>query len=350
MCLYHRLCLPVLLLLAGLMGGCAAMPDYAFSPQFDPDSKTFQHPKGYRHDKGFLDVLGLAGKFLTRDTDPVEKTGFPVMTEADNRPRGADATAVTWIGHATLLFEHDDKTILTDPVFSDRASPFSFSGPKRVVPPARQIADLPPIDVILISHVHYDHLDMPSLRQLAALQPDIRIIAPLGVGRYARDAGFTDVTELDWWQETAVTGVTITATPARHWASRTPFDRNRTLWAGFMLQFADGFQFYFAGDTAYSSDFSEIRVRLGVADLAAIPIGAYAPRDFMKESHCNPQEAVQIFQDLGVRRSVAVHWGTFKLTLEPLDEPPVLLGEALQQAGIEPGRFRALTHGERWTF
>ena len=147
---------------------------------------------------------------------------------------------------------------------------------------------MPPIDVILISHVHYDHLDMPSLRQLAALQPDIWIIVPIGVGRFARDAGFTDVTELDWWQETAVTGVTVTATPARHWASRTPFDRNQTLWASFMLQFANGFQFYFAGDTAYSSDFSEIRARLGVADLAAIPIGAYAPRNFMKESHCNP--------------------------------------------------------------
>jgi len=326
------------------------MPDYSFSPQFDPASKTFQHPNGYRNDKSAGDLLSMAWQFMTRETDPIEKTGFPVMSAADNAPRGTDENAITWIGHATLLFERDGKTILTDPMFSDRASPLAFSGPKRVAPPARSLEALPPIDVVLISHAHYDHLDMPSLRRLAELQPDIAVLAPLGVGRYARDAGFTNVTELDWWQDTTLGDVTVTATPARHWASRSPFDRNRTLWAGFMVRFSDGFQFYFIGDTGYSEDFLDVRERLGPTDLAAIPIGAYAPRDFMKESHCNPEEAVQIFQDLGAERAVAIHWGTFKLTLEPLDEPPILLDAALQQARIGADKFRALVHGERWTF
>lgn len=326
------------------------MPDYSFSSQFDPVSKTFQHDKGHRHDKGFFDVLGLAGRFMTREADPAETQGFPVMSAADNAAPGKADDAVTWIGHATLLFEHAGKTVLTDPMFSERASPVSFSGPKRVVPPARQLDGLPDIDLVVISHAHYDHLDMPTLRQLAALQPDITVIAPLGVGRYVREAGFTDVRELDWWQAAELPGMTVTATPSRHWSSRSFFDRNKTLWAGFMIRFADDFQFYFAGDTGYSTDFGETRNRLGEADLAAIPIGAYEPRDFMVESHCTPEEAVQIFRDLGARRAVAIHWGTFKLTLEPLAEPPVRLDQAMRDAGLDTADFRALTHGERWVF
>ncbi len=326
------------------------MPDYSFSSQFDPVSKTFQHDKGHRHDKGFFDVLGLAGRFMTREADPAETQGFPVMSAADNAAPGKADDAVTWIGHATLLFEHAGKTVLTDPMFSERASPVSFSGPKRVVPPARQLGGLPDIDLVVISHAHYDHLDMPTLRQLAALQPDITVIAPLGVGRYVREAGFTDVRELDWWQAAELPGMTVTATPSRHWSSRSFFDRNKTLWAGFMIRFADDFQFYFAGDTGYSTDFEETRNRLGEADLAAIPIGAYKPRDFMVESHCTPEEAVQIFRDLGARRAVAIHWGTFKLTLEPLAEPPVRLDQAMRDAGLDTADFRALTHGERWVF
>jgi L-ascorbate metabolism protein UlaG (beta-lactamase superfamily) len=156
------------------------------------------------------------------------------------------------------------------------------------------------------------------------------------------------VTEIDWWQNTERDGTTITATPVRHWASRSPFDRNKTLWAGFMFRFEDGYQFYFAGDTGYSADFTKTRERLGAPDFAGIPIGAYEPRELMRESHCNPEEAVQIFQDLGAGQAIGVHWGTFKLTLEPLAEPPQRLRAALQEAGIPVDRFRDLTHGERW--
>ena len=216
------------------------------------------------------------------------------------------------------------------------------------VPPAYTADTLPKVDILIVSHAHYDHLDLPGLKRLAALQPDIRVVVPLGLARYLRRAGFSDVTEVDWWQNTERDGITITATPVRHWASRSPFDRNKTLWAGFMFRFEDGYQFYFAGDTGYSADFIETRERLGAPDFAAIPIGAYEPREFMRESHCNPEEAVQIFQDLGAGQAIGVHWGTFKLTLEPLAEPPQRLRAALEAAEIPVDRFRALTHGERW--
>ena len=148
---------------------------------------------------------------------------------------------------------------------------------------------------------------MPSLRRLAEFQPDIKVLAPLGVGRYVSNTGFANVTELDWWQDPTVDDLTVMAKPVRHWASRSPFDRNRTLWAGCMMRFSDGFQFYFIGDTGYSEDFASVRERLGPADLAAIPRGAYAPRGFMKASQCNPEEAVQVFQGLGAERAMAIH-------------------------------------------
>ena len=173
------------------------------------------------------------------------------------------------------FLRHNGVSVLTDPVFSDRASPFAFSGPKRVVPPAYTADALPKVDILLVSHAQYDHLDLPGLKRLAALHPDIRVVVPLGLARYLRRAGFTDVTEIDRWQNTERDGTTITATPVRHWASRSPFDRNKTLWAGFMFRFEDGYQFYFAGDTGYRADFTETRERLVAPDFATIPIGAY---------------------------------------------------------------------------
>ena len=337
------------MVLALALTGCSSMKPYMQSPQYDEATNRFQHPAGYRNDKGVLDVLGLAGRFLTRETDPAERDGFPLL-DPSAQPVDDGDSHVTWIGHASLLFRHDGVSVLTDPVFSERASPFSFSGPKRVVPAAYSPENLPPVDVAVISHAHYDHLDLPGLRRLAAIQPDIRFVVPLGLERHVRKAGFANVVEIDWWESWEAGRVTVTATPVRHWASRTPFDRNKTLWAGFMITFPDGFRFYFAGDTGYGADFTLTRERLGAPDFAAIPIGAYEPRDFMRESHCTPEEAVQVFKDLDAGLAVAVHWGTFKLTLEPLAEPPVRLRAALRNAGIAEDRFRALTHGERWKF
>ncbi|MDA7599127.1 MBL fold metallo-hydrolase [Alphaproteobacteria bacterium] len=334
-----------------LLTGCSAVPDYSFSPNFNSKTGEFEHPDGVNHDKGFFEVLGLARKYFTRPADPAEKEGFPLLAQSDQSPRpevGDSNASVTWVGHSTLLFERGGKRVLTDPIFSDRASPFTFAGPKRVVKPAITIAELPPIDAVIISHGHYDHLDLPGLKRLVAAQPDIEFIVPLGLAPLIKKTGSRHVTEIDWWQAHEVDGVRYTATPVRHWSSRSMFDRNETLWAGYMVRFADGYQFYFAGDTGYGPDFIRTRENLGAADFAAIPIGAYDPREFMKSAHVNPEEAVQIFQDIGAKKAVAVHWGTFKLTMEPMAEPPVRLNKALVDSGIGNDRFRALIHGERW--
>lgn len=337
----------VFLLIVILLSGCTAMPDYKTSPQYNQETNRFEHPDGTRHDKSAGELFGLMGKFISRPEDPVEKTGFPLVETAPADP-DPKQPQVVWIGHATLLFEYQNKRVLTDPVFSDRASPFSFAGPKRVAPPALAIEALPAIDLLLISHSHYDHLDLDSLEKLASLQPDIRVVVPLGLAAMVKKTGFAHVVEIDWWDDITAGEMKVTATPVRHWSSRTPFDRNVTLWAGFMVRFDDGYQFYFAGDTGYSEDFIRTRERLGEPDFAAIPIGAYEPRDFMKNAHVNPEEAVQIFQDLKADQAVGIHWGTFKLTLEPMAEPPLRLGAALSKAGIDKARFRALGHGERW--
>ena len=331
-----------------LVMGCSRMKPYSKSPHYDGSDGTFRHPKGYRNDKGLLDVMGFAGAYFRREKDPAETEGFPLLDPSRQDPAVGDGPNVTWIGHSTLLFAHKGVSVLTDPMFSERASPFRFSGPKRVVAAAYTPETLPPVDLAVISHAHYDHLDLPGLKRLAVRQPNIRFVVPLGLADYVRRAGFSDVVEIDWWRTDTRDGLAVTATPVRHWSSRTLSDRNRTLWSGFMIRFGDGFRFYFAGDTGYGEDFTETGERLGAPDFAAIPIGAYEPRDFMRGSHCDPEEAVRILLDLGARQAVAIHWGTFKLTLEPLAEPPRRLASALAKAGIAASRFRALRHGERW--
>mgnify|MGYP002837953447 CR=1 FL=1 len=249
------------------------MKPYTDSPHYDESRNRFEHPAGYRNDKGLFDILGLAGAFLTREDDPAEKNGMPLIDPAKLPPADRYGRDVTWIGHALLLFQHNVVSVLTDPVFSDRVSPLAFSGKKRVVPPAYIADTLPKVDILIVSHAHYDHLDLSGLKRLAALQPDSRVVVPLGLARYLLRAGSTDVTEIDWWQNTERDGTTITPTPVRHWASRSPFDWNKTLSAGFMFRFEDGYQFYFAGDTGYSADFTETWERLGAPDFAAIPSG-----------------------------------------------------------------------------
>ena len=259
--------------------------------------------------------------------------------------------SVTWIGHATLLLQTGGLNIVTDPQFSDRAAPVSFLGPQRVVAPAIMPADLPHIDAVLISHNHYDHLDIPSLRSLnAQAGGPPRFFVPLGLKAWFHNTlGVLDAVELDWWQSAQLDTVTGSATlhlvPVQHWSSRTLTDRNLTLWGGWVLEQPD-FRFMFCGDTGYSKDFADIQKRFGRFDLAAIPIGAYEPRWFMKMQHINPAEAVQIHRDLHADRSIAIHWGTFVLTDEPLDEPPRALRAALAAAGIPAADFPALKHGE----
>ncbi|MDT8870656.1 MBL fold metallo-hydrolase [Komagataeibacter rhaeticus] len=190
--------------------------------------------------------------------------------------------AVTFIGHSTFLIrlpraDGTAVTILTDPIFSKRCSPFSFIGPKRVRAPGRRLADLPKVDIVLVSHAHYDHMDLPSLRALARRGDDPLVVTPLENARFMRGTGLKRIMELDWWQGVDADGMHVTCTPARHGAARTPFDRNRSLWGGFMLRDGAGHRLFFAGDTADGRHWGLIRDRLGAPDLALLPIGAYAP-------------------------------------------------------------------------
>jgi L-ascorbate metabolism protein UlaG (beta-lactamase superfamily) len=254
--------------------------------------------------------------------------------------------SVTWIGHATLLIQMGGLTVLTDPHLTERASPFDNFGPKRRVPPALSLDELPHADVVLISHNHYDHLDRKTVERLAAQAgAPPQFFVPLGLKSWFEDLGIPSVTEMDWWDETEFRGLRIHFTPGQHWSARTRFDTNQTLWGGWLVESPE-LRFFFAGDTGYSADFREIRERLGPVDLAALPIGSYEPRWFMKDMHIDPDEAVRIHQDLGARYSVAMHWGTFQLTDEPLDEPPKRLAEALGKAGIAPERFFVMQFGE----
>jgi N-acyl-phosphatidylethanolamine-hydrolysing phospholipase D len=253
---------------------------------------------------------------------------------------------LTWVGHATFLLQLGGINILTDAHFSERASPVQFAGPRRVVAPALRLTELPHIDAVVISHNHYDHLDRGTVKRLAAQSGgSAHFFVPLGLKAWFRRAGIHSVTELDWWDEAQHRGLKLTLTPVQHWSSRTPWDRDKTLWGGWVVEHPQ-LRFFFAGDTGYSQDFKDIGERLGAVDLAALPIGAYDPRWFMQIMHVNPEEAVQIHRDLRARHSVAMHWGTFILTDEPLDEPPHRLAAARHAAGVSPEAFFVMKHGE----
>ena len=256
-----------------------------------------------------------------------------------------DQVAVSFINHATFLIRLPGAVVLTDPMFSERCSPVSGLGPKRVRPPGLALSDLPRPDVVLLSHNHYDHMDLPSLRKLHRLHAP-KFVTLLGNARHLAGLGIEAV-ELDWWQTLNVGALRITATPARHFSARTPFDRNRALWGGFMLAAEAGAgQVLFAGDSGAGSHWDDIGARLGAPDLALLPIGAYEPRWFMAPVHMNPAEAVQAHLALGARSSIGMHFGTFQLTDEAIDAPVIALEAARREAGLTPEDFAVLGFGE----
>ena len=259
------------------------------------------------------------------------------------RSNHSDAT-VTWIGHSTLLIQLDSINLLTDPQWSDRASPVGFSGPQRVMPPGLRFEDLPPIHAVLISHDHYDHLDIETVKRLhAAHHP--RFFVPLGLKAWLGEIGIEDVTELDWWDDQTFQGLKLVCLPAQHFSGRTLWDTNRRLWGGWAVIGHDR-RFLFLGDTGYYGVFQEIGRRFGPFDLAAIPIGAYMPHAVMRLTHLTPEEAIRVFGDVKTRRMVAIHWGTFDLTEEPLEEPPQRLATEAQRLHLEADRIWVLKHGE----
>jgi N-acyl-phosphatidylethanolamine-hydrolysing phospholipase D len=230
---------------------------------------------------------------------------------------------VTWVGHATLLVQMDHVSFLTDPIWAERASPVGWAGPRRFVPPGVALEALPPIDFVLISHNHFDHLDLPTLVALNEQSPEVRFIVPLENGALLRAHGIdaARVFEVDWGETIDVEGVRIHCLPAQHWSRRGLVDERRALWSSWAVVGEDR-RFYFAGDTGDFAGFAAIGSSLGPFDLAAVPIGAYEPTEMMREAHMNPEEAGRAGSDLRAQRLLGMHYGTFDLTDEPIDEPP----------------------------
>ncbi len=271
----------------------------------------------------------------------VENKGVPRL----DAPRADGEIAITFVNHATFLIQAGGVAILTDPVWSERASPFRRIGPRRVRHPGVAFADLPSIDVVLVSHNHYDHLDLPTLARLRQrFAPTV--LAAAGDGRLIGRLGFARLHELDWWDAIALgDALKVTFVPAQHFSARGLFDRRRSLWGGYVIE-SRGRRVYFGGDTGYSTHFADIRARLGAPDVALIGIGSYEPRWFMRPIHMNPTEAVRAHRDLGARQSIGMHFGTFRLTAEAIDAPQAELKRALAASGIADSAFVTLHEGE----
>ncbi len=274
---------------------------------------------------------------------------FPLVTTSNTQVLSAPLKAplLTWIGHSTFLLRHRDIALLTDPVFSRWVSPVQGVGPKRSTPPALQVEALPTITAVFISHNHYDHLDKNSVLALFQRFGDaLQWFVPLGVKAWFTKLGIHNVVELDWWQSAEVQGLRCHFLPAQHFSGRTLSDSYKTLWGSWLIDMPD-FRCYFAGDTGYHAElFGTIGGVFPDIDLALLPIGAYNPRELMRNMHINPEEAVSIHQHLGAALSVGMHWGSFQLTDEPMDEPPQRLATALTQQGISADKFIVMEHGE----
>jgi N-acyl-phosphatidylethanolamine-hydrolysing phospholipase D len=272
---------------------------------------------------------------------------FPNVTDFFNEV----LPSVTWVNHSTFLIRINGKSFLLDPIWNTRCSPFSFFGPKRKHPPSLLLEELDRVDYVVISHNHYDHLDKKTSYYLHALYPNITWVVPLGVKkwftRHLPQIRREKIIELKWWDELTLDGFSVMGVPAQHFSGRGLFDRNRSLWMGFVVSFRNGKRFYFAGDTGYNAhDFKEIGRKFGPLDLSLLPIGAYLPRRFMRSVHINPEESIQIHRDTRSKLSVASHWGTFRLSSEALEQPPYDLYCALKNSEIPFAQFRVLRPGE----
>ena len=308
---------------------------YPNSPQWK--NGRFENPPDWPRRSTYWDFFRwqLSGR-------PRPAPGFrPPTVDNDGAQLRADrrTPSVTWIGHATLLVQSGDFSVITDPVFASRVGLL-----RRTAPPGVPLAGLPPLDLCIVSHNHRDHLDTDSIR---ALGPEVTYVAPLGLSRLLRSLGVFRVIELDWWQSSTVMGrsggvAEVTLLPAQHWSQRGPFDGNQSLWGGFHLALP-GANVYFAGDTGYPASFAEIGRRFPGIDFALLPIGAYEPRWFMKPQHLGPEDAALAFGELGAQSIVPMHWGTFWLADEPMHEPPIKLRTAL---GSEAHRMLELAIGQ----
>jgi len=330
----------------------------AGTPHHRPEG-GYRNPWGGEAHPGVGRVLRwlLLRRLTGRRAPAPGPTAFPLRVPAFERPRApGDVLTLTWVGHATFLVQIGGLNLLTDPMWSGRASPVPRLGlgPKRVVPPAIRVAELPPIDAVLVSHNHYDHLDAATARVLAARDPEARWLVPLGLGPLVRRFGARRVLELDWWEQTRLDDVAVACTPARHFSARWPGDRDRTLWCGWYVG-AAARRMFFAGDTGYHPAFADIGDRFGPFHAALLPVGGYEPVRLMRPVHMSPEEAVRAYLELRQARPplpgrpallVPMHWGTFRLTDEPMDEPPARTRAAWRAAALDPEQLWVPAHGE----
>jgi len=293
---------------------------------------------------------------LTRTSPPKPQAQRIVLNDPERLRANTEAPTITWVGHSTFLIQLEGRNILTDPIFTDRASPVYFAGPKRITPPGLRLDQLPRIDIVLISHDHHDHLNEHSVRGLvkraeAAGEPQPLFVVPEGLGRWFKRRKFARVAEVKWWETLDATtapelgGLRILGAPVQHWSQRFPWIVNRTHWTGFVVE-GEGGKLLFPGDTGYTRDFADLREKIGPMTVSLLPIGAYEPRWFMEPMHTSPSDAVRIHRDLECSLSIAMHWGTFPLTDEPFDEPPRLLKQAMRDAEVRPEHFWVMEHGE----
>ncbi|MDC3247819.1 MBL fold metallo-hydrolase [Gammaproteobacteria bacterium] len=285
-------------------------------------SADFKNTNGKALEKS----LGQMLEWMGSDIDP-EITKIKLSDQWETIDLLNDDNYVIWVGHSTFLIKKSGVTILTDPIFSERASPLKNFGPKRLIPPALQITDIPSIDFVTVSHNHYDHLDTRSLKEISTLHPNAIFLVPSGDLKLLKKNKINNVYEFEWWKSFKGKNFEFTFTPVQHWSKRSLFDRNKSLWGGWYIKHSD-YSIYHAGDTGYSDDFKETRIRLGAPKYAFIPIGAYDPEWFMSDSHVNPEEAVQIMLDLQAEKGFGMHWATFTLTDEDTIEPKIRLENA----------------------
>ncbi len=332
-----------IVLAGGLMTCCSSPPRYPVSDHFD--GSRFFNP-GNEGTHGAMDIVKLLATIRFEAwPDRVENQKSERADVATPENLNSGEVAVTFIGHASALIETTAITVITDPVWSEQVGPTRWLGPTRVRDPGIAFEELPHIDLVIISHNHYDHLDLATLKRLhARFSPTF--LVPLGDARLFTNAGITDVREMDWWEVHAIAEAKVTFTPNQHGSARGLFDRNKSLWGGYMIE-TGSTRVYFGGDAAYSSAYREIRERLGAPDVALLPIGAYEPRWFMKSVHMNPADAVRAHLDLEAGHSVGIHHGTFQQTEEAIAAPPRALEEALKYAGLDAGDFSVPVTGSR---
>jgi N-acyl-phosphatidylethanolamine-hydrolysing phospholipase D len=285
----------------------------------------YKNTNGVASDKSFGDML----QWIRSDIEPAI-TKIELSSDWQKLNLSEDDNYAIWIGHSTFLIKKNGVTILTDPIFSKIASPFKNIGPKRLIPPAIPLDAIPHIDIVTVSHNHYDHLDIHSLKKISKKHPEAIFLVPAGDEKLLKRKKIKNVYNFDWWESIEHKGFVITFTPVQHWSKRSLFDRNKSLWGGWFFKHKD-YSLYHAGDTGYSKDFIDTKIKLGSPKYAFIPIGAYDPEWFMAESHVNPEDAVQIMLDLEAEKAFGMHWATFVLTDEDTIEPKIRLEKEIMK-------------------